>query len=59
MSGSFSDSLIKNQERTFGEIRRRAVSHIAAEEAVSVKRSSMHRTPEVHQGGNDSGGAGL
>ena len=41
MSGSFSDSLIRNRARTFGKIRRRAIAHIDAEEAVTVKRGSM------------------
>jgi len=42
MSGSFNDSLIRNQARTFGEIRRQVVAHIAAANDVSVKRSNMH-----------------
>ena len=40
MSGSFNDSLIRNQAKTFGEIRRRAISHVDAEEVVTVKRGS-------------------
>ena len=36
MSGPFSDLLIRNRARTFGEIQRRAVAHIATEEAVTV-----------------------
>ena len=32
VSGPFSESLIRNQPKTFAEIRRRAVAHIAAEE---------------------------
>ena len=43
LSGSFSDSLIRNQAKTFGEIRRRAIAHIDAEEAVTVKRGSIGR----------------
>jgi len=41
MSGPFNDLLIRNQARTFGEIRG-VVAHIAAEEVVSVKRNCMH-----------------
>jgi len=33
MVGPFSDSLIRNLERMFGEIRRRVAAHINAEEA--------------------------
>jgi len=36
--GPFSESLIRNHPKTFTEIRRRAVAHIAAEEEVSEKR---------------------
>jgi len=42
MLGQFSDLLIRNPARTFGEIRRQVVAHIAAEEAVSVKRDNTH-----------------
>jgi len=42
LSGPFSDSLIRNWPRTFGEIRRRTIAHIAAEEAVMVKRGSLY-----------------
>jgi len=42
MSGPFSDSLIRNWARTFGEIRQQVVAHIAAEEAVIVKRESSY-----------------
>jgi len=40
--GPFSDSVIKNRARTFGEIRRRVVAHIAAEEIVTLKRGSIY-----------------
>jgi len=40
MTGPFSDSLIKNPVRTFGEIRRRVVAHITVEEAVPMKRGA-------------------
>ena len=42
MSGPFSDSLIRNRARTFGEIRRQAVAHITAEEAVTVKHEGSY-----------------
>ena len=42
MSGPFSDSLIRNRARTFGEIRRRDVAHIVAEEVVTVKHGSTY-----------------
>ena len=42
LSGPFNDSLIRNRARTFGEIRRRVVAHITAEEAVTVKRGSTY-----------------
>jgi len=42
MLGSFSDSLIRNWARTFGEIRRRVVAQITVEEAVTVKRGSSY-----------------
>ena len=40
LSKPFNDSLIRSQSRTFGEIRRRAVAHIAAEETVTTKREN-------------------
>ncbi|XP_068504611.1 uncharacterized protein [Phaseolus vulgaris] len=40
--GPFSDSVIKNRARTFEEIRRRVVAHIAAEEIVTLKRCSIY-----------------
>ena len=42
MSGQFNDLLIRNSAKTFGEIRRQVVAHIAAEEAVSMKRDNIH-----------------
>ena len=42
MERPFSDSLIGNPARTFGEIRRRAVAHIGPEEEVSVKCGSTY-----------------
>jgi len=39
--GPFSESLIKNRPKTFDEIRRRAVAHIAAEGEVNEKRTSV------------------
>jgi len=42
MAGPFSDSLMRNPARTFGEIRRRVVTHIGAEEAVSMKRNNTY-----------------
>jgi len=39
MAGPFSNSLIRNPTVTFAEIRRRAVAHINAEEAVSGKHN--------------------
>jgi len=39
--GPFSESLIQNHPKTFTEIRRRAVAHIAAEEEVSEKRTCV------------------
>ena len=41
VSGSFSESLIRNHPKTFGEIRRRAVAHIAAEGEVNEKRTCV------------------
>jgi len=42
MSGPFNDSLIRNRVKTFGKIRRRAVAHIVAEEAITVMHGSMY-----------------
>ena len=42
MAGPFSDSLIRNPTETFAEIRRRAISHINAEEAVFVKHNNSY-----------------
>jgi len=42
MAGPFNDSLIRNPARTFGEIRRQVVTHISAEEAVSMKRDNTY-----------------
>lgn len=42
MSRPFSDSLIRNRQMTFGEIRQRVVAHLVAEEAVTVKRGSTY-----------------
>jgi len=39
--GPFSESLIRNRPRTFAEIRRRAVEHIATEGEVCEKRASV------------------
>jgi len=41
MPGPFSESLIKNRPKTFGEIRRRAVAHIAAEGEVNEKHTCV------------------
>ena len=41
MPGPFSKSLIRNHPKTFVEIRRRVVAHIAAEEEVSEKRTCV------------------
>ena len=41
VSGPFSESLMKNRLKTFAEIRRRAVAHIAAEGEVNEKRTCM------------------
>jgi len=40
LSGPFNDSLIRSQPRTFGEIRRQAISHIATEETGITKRGN-------------------
>ena len=40
-SGPFSESLIRNCPKTFAEIRRRAVAHIAAEGEVNEKRACV------------------
>ena len=42
LSGPFNDSLIRNRARMFGEIRRRVVAHIVAEEVVTVKRGRTY-----------------
>ena len=42
MTGSFSDSLIRNPTVTFVEIQRRVVAHINAEEAVYVKHKNTY-----------------
>ena len=42
MTGSFNDSLIRIPARTFGEIQRRAIAHIGAEEAISMKCDTLH-----------------
>jgi len=39
--GPFSESLIRNHPKTFAEIRRRAMAHIATEEVVSEKRTCV------------------
>ncbi|XP_068486398.1 uncharacterized protein [Phaseolus vulgaris] len=41
VSGPFNESLIKNRPRTFVEIRRRTVAHIAAEGEVNEKRTCV------------------
>ena len=41
VSGPFSESLIRNRPKTFGEIRRRAVAHIAADGEVNEKRTCV------------------
>ena len=38
--GPFGESIIRNRPRTFAELRRRAVEHIASEGEVCVKRTS-------------------
>jgi len=42
--GPFCESIIRNCPRTFAEIRRRAVEHIASEGEVCEKRSSVAPT---------------
>jgi len=42
MAEMFNKSLIRNPTRMFGEIRRRAIVHIGAEEAVSMKRDNTY-----------------
>ena len=42
MSRPFSDSLIRNRAKTFGEIQRQVVAHIVVEEAVIVKRGNTY-----------------
>jgi len=39
--GPFSESLIRNRPKTFAEIRRRVVAHIAAEWEVNEKRACV------------------
>jgi len=39
--GPFNESLIRNRPKTFVEIRRRAVAHIAAEGEVNKKRTCV------------------
>ena len=39
--GPFSKSLIRNRPKTFAEIKRRAVAHIAAEGEVNEKRACV------------------
>jgi len=41
VSGLFSESLIRNHPKTFAEIRRRAVAHIAVEGEVNEKRTCV------------------
>ena len=41
VSGPFSESLIRNHPKTFAEIRRRTVAHIAAKEEVNEKRTCV------------------
>ena len=53
VSGPFSESLIRNRPKTFGEIRCRAVAHIVAEGDINEKRTcvvpSRPRAPGRHQ----------
>ncbi|XP_068503963.1 uncharacterized protein [Phaseolus vulgaris] len=42
--GPFSESLIRNRPKTFAEIRRRAVAHIASEGEVNEKRACVDPT---------------
>jgi len=44
VSGPSSESLIRNRQKTFGEIRRRAVAHIAVEGEVNEKRTCVVST---------------
>ena len=39
--GPFSEALIRNHPKTFAEIRRHAVAHIAAEEEINEKRTCV------------------
>ena len=39
--GPFGESIIRNRPRTFAELRRRVVEHIASEGEVCVKRISV------------------
>ena len=41
VSGPFSESLIRNRPKTFAEIRRRVVAHIAEEGEVNEKRTCI------------------
>jgi len=41
MSGPFSESLIRSRPKTFGEIRRRTVTHIVAEGELTEKRDNV------------------
>jgi len=45
--GPFSESLIRNRPKTFGEIRGRAVAHIVAEEKST--RSARALFPHAHE----------
>ncbi|KAK7364512.1 hypothetical protein VNO80_13234 [Phaseolus coccineus] len=40
LAGTFSDSLIRNRAKTYGEIKRQVVAHMAAEEAVTMKHGN-------------------
>jgi len=41
LPGPFSDSLLRYCPKTFSEIRRRVVAHIAAEDRITEKRDSV------------------
>ncbi|KAK7377745.1 hypothetical protein VNO80_03177 [Phaseolus coccineus] len=41
LPGPFNESLIRNRPKTFGDIRRRAVTHIVAEGELTEKCESM------------------
>ena len=49
----FRESLIRSRPKTFVEIRRRAVAHIAAEGEVNEKRASVVRTTHEGERGRD------